>query len=48
MANPFLHVELKTTDVDRAKKFYGQCSLRAGCLISPTEWISHPSCGILR
>jgi predicted enzyme related to lactoylglutathione lyase len=24
MANPFVHVELNTTDVDRAKKFYGQ------------------------
>jgi hypothetical protein len=24
MANPFVHVELNTTDVDKAKKFYGQ------------------------
>ena len=24
MANPFTHVELNTTDVDKAKKFYGQ------------------------
>jgi uncharacterized protein len=24
MANPFVHVELNTTDVDRAKTFYGQ------------------------
>src|SRR5712664_1215803 len=24
MANPFVHVELNTTDVDTAKKFYGQ------------------------
>ena len=24
MANPFGHVELNTTDVDKAKKFYGQ------------------------
>jgi predicted enzyme related to lactoylglutathione lyase len=24
MANPFVHVELNTTDVDQAKKFYGQ------------------------
>ena len=24
MANPFVHVELNTTDVNRAKKFYGQ------------------------
>ena len=24
MANAFVHVELNTTDVDRAKKFYGQ------------------------
>jgi uncharacterized protein len=24
MANPFVHVELHTTDVDKAKKFYGQ------------------------
>jgi predicted enzyme related to lactoylglutathione lyase len=23
MANPFVHVELNTTDVDKAKKFYG-------------------------
>ena len=24
MANPFVHVELNTTDVDKAKTFYGQ------------------------
>lgn len=24
MANPFVHVELNTTDVDKAKSFYGQ------------------------
>lgn len=24
MANPFVHVELNTTDVDKAKKFYSQ------------------------
>jgi predicted enzyme related to lactoylglutathione lyase len=24
MANPFVHVELNTTDLDKAKKFYGQ------------------------
>jgi len=24
MANPFVHVELNTTNVDQAKKFYGQ------------------------
>jgi predicted enzyme related to lactoylglutathione lyase len=24
MANPFVHVELNTADVDKAKKFYGQ------------------------
>ena len=24
MANPFVHVELNTTDVEKAKKFYGQ------------------------
>jgi predicted enzyme related to lactoylglutathione lyase len=24
MANAFVHVELNTTDVDKAKKFYGQ------------------------
>ena len=24
MANPFVHVELNTTDVDKAKKFYGR------------------------
>ena len=24
MANPFVHVELNTTDVDKAKEFYGQ------------------------
>jgi uncharacterized protein len=24
MGNPFVHVELNTTDVDKAKKFYGQ------------------------
>lgn len=24
MANPFVHVELNTTDIDRAKAFYGQ------------------------
>jgi predicted enzyme related to lactoylglutathione lyase len=24
MANPFVHVELNTTDLDRAKSFYGQ------------------------
>jgi len=24
MPNPFVHVELNTTDVDKAKKFYGQ------------------------
>jgi uncharacterized protein len=24
MANPFVHVELNTTDVDKAKAFYGQ------------------------
>lgn len=24
MSNPFVHVELNTTDVDKAKKFYGQ------------------------
>ena len=25
MANPFVHVELNTTDVDKAKEFYGNC-----------------------
>ena len=24
MSNPFVHVELNTTDIDKAKKFYGQ------------------------
>ena len=24
MANPFVHVELNTTDVDKARKFYGR------------------------
>jgi predicted enzyme related to lactoylglutathione lyase len=24
MANPFVHVELATTDIEKAKKFYGQ------------------------
>jgi len=24
MANPFVHVELNTTDIDKAKKFYGR------------------------
>ena len=24
MANPFVHVEVNTTDVDKAKRFYGQ------------------------
>ncbi len=24
MANPFVHVELNTTDIEKAKTFYGQ------------------------
>ncbi len=30
MGNPFVHVELNTTDVSKAKKFYGLVCLAVG------------------